>query len=169
MAGYLDYEPLTLAKIRELTGDQPYLIHLLCRTIVDYCNERRKTYVTINDVNTVLREVMQTIYYHFDWLWDKISPEERVVLSVLAKDTTEQGRWLILDEIIELYQHNHINFKREHLLNSLKSLVDADIIEATSRGYTAFDNNRFRIPAGLIRKWILGDKPLEEVRKELGG
>jgi len=112
---------------------------------------------------------MQTINFHFDWLWDKISPEERVVLSVLAKDTTEEGSWLILDEIIELYQHNHINFKREHLVNSLKSLVDADIIEENSRGYTTFDNNRFRIPAGLTQRWILRDRPLEQVRKELGG
>ncbi len=73
---------------------------MICRAIVDYCNEERKTYVTINDVNIVLREVMQTVHFHFDWLWDQISPEDRVALSVLAEGEKEDGRWLSLAEIV---------------------------------------------------------------------
>jgi outer membrane protein assembly factor BamB len=169
VAGYLEYEPLTVAKIRQLTADQPYLIHLLCRAIVDYCNDRRKTYVTINDVNTVLREVMQTIHFHFDWLWDQISPEERVTLSALAEGSKEEGRWLTLDEIVEIYQRNHIPFKREYLLASLNTLIDADIIEDKSNDYKTLDSSRFRIPVGLTQRWLLRDRPLELVRRELGG
>ena len=84
VAGYLDYEPLATENIRELTGDQPYLIHLLCRTIVDYCNERRKTYATINDVNTVLHEVMQTLRQFISTgSGIRFIPEERVI-NILA-------------------------------------------------------------------------------------
>jgi outer membrane protein assembly factor BamB len=167
VAGYLEYEPLTVTKIRRLTSDQPYLIHLMCRAIVDYCNDRRKTYVTINDVNIVLREVMQTIHFHFDWLWDQISPEERVALSALAEGSKEEGRWLTLDEIVEMYQRNHIPFKREYLLASLRTLIDADIIEDKSSEYTTLDSSRFRIPVGLTQRWVLRDRPLELVRREL--
>src|SRR5262249_52400556 len=129
----------------------------------------RKTYVTINDVNIVLREVMQTIHFHFDWLWDQISPEERVVLSVLAEGSKEEGRWLTLDEIVELYQRNHIYFKREYLLSSLRSLIEADIIEDKSSEYTTLDSSRFRIQVSLTQRWLLRDKPLHLVRKEMGG
>lgn len=167
VADYLEYEPLTVTKIRQLTSDQPYLIHLICRAIVDYCNDKRKTYVTINDVNNVLREVMQTLHFHFDWLWDQISPEERVALSALAEGSKEEGRWLALDEIVEIYQHNHIPFKREYLLASLRTLIDADIIEDKSRDYMALDSSRFRIPVGLTQRWLQRDRPLELVRKEL--
>jgi len=167
VAGYLEYEPLTVTKIRRLTSDQPYLIHLMCRAIVDYCNDRRKTYVTINDVNIVLREVMQTIHFHFDWLWDQISPEERVALSALAEGSKEEGRWLTLDEIVEMYQRNHIPFKREYLLASLRTLIDADIIEDKSSEYTTLDSSRFHIPVGLTQRWVLRDRPLELVRREL--
>jgi AAA domain len=167
VADYLEYEPLTVTKIRQLTADQPYLIHLMCRAIVDYCNDQRKTYVTIIDVNIVLREVMQTIHFHFDWLWDQIVPEERVVLSALAEGSKEEGRWLTLDEIVEVYQRNHIPFKREYLLGSLKTLIDADIIEDKSSDYTTLDSSRFRIPVGLTQRWLLRDRPLGVVRKEL--
>ena len=164
--GYLAYEPLTVEKVLMLTNNQPYLIHLLCRTIVDYCNDNRKTYVTINDVNLVLHDVMQTIHFHFDWLWDQISPEERVLLSALAEGGKEEGRWLTLDEIIELYQHTNIRFKREYLLGSLRSLIDADIIEIETNDIreVMVDSSRFRIPVGLTRRWLRRDKPLDLIR-----
>jgi hypothetical protein len=123
--------------------------------------------VTINDVNIVLREVMQTIHFHFDWLWDQISPEEHVALSALAEGSKEEGRWLTLDEIVEMYQRNHIPFKREYLLASLRTLIDADIIEDKSNEYTTLDSSRFHIPVGLTQRWVLRDRPLELVRREL--
>jgi len=171
VADYLEYEPLTVKKIHQLTADQPYLIHLLCRYIVDYCNEKRKTYVTINDVNIVLREVMQTGQFHFDWLWDQITPEERVALSTIAEGGKEEGRWLTLVEIEEIYRRNRISFKREYLLASLKTLVDADLIESMSSDArdSVSDSSRFRIPVGLTRGWLLKEKPLEMVRKEMNG
>ncbi len=117
----------------------------------------------------VLREVMQTIHFHFDWLWDQISPQERVALSILAEGSKEEGRWLTLDEIVELYQRNHVPFKRQYLLASLRTLIDVDIIEEKPGDYSTIDSSRFRIPVGLIQRWIVRDRPLDLVRKELGG
>jgi len=169
VAGYLEYEPLTVKKIRQLTADQPYLIHLMCRALVDYCNDRRKTYVTINDVNTVLREVMQTGQFHFDWLWDQIAPEDRVALSAIAEAAKEEGRWLSLVEIEEIFRRWHIPCKREYLQTSLKTLMDADIIESISSDSkdNSLDGIKFRIPVGLTRGWLLKERPLELVLKEM--
>jgi ATPase domain predominantly from Archaea len=168
VGGFLEYELVTVKKIRRLTADQPYLIHLLCRTIVDYCNDKHKTYVKTNDVNVVLCEVMETIHFHFDWLWRQISPQERVVLSVLAEGSKGKGRWLTLDEITAICQHNHILFKREHLLDSLRSLIDADIVEVKPRDSTTLGSSRFHIPAGLMQRWLQKERPAEMAREELG-
>ena len=125
--------------------------------------------MTINDVNTVLREVMQTGQFHFDWLWDQIAPEERIALSAIAEAAKEEERWLSLVEIEEIFRRWHIPCKREYLQTSLKTLMDADIIESTpinSRDNT-FDRNKFRIPVGLTRGWLLKERPLELVLKEM--
>jgi outer membrane protein assembly factor BamB len=169
--GFLEYEPLTVQKIRQLTADQPYLIHLFCWAIVDYCNEQCKTYVTINDVNTVLREVMQTSQFHFDWLWDQIKPEERVTLAALAESGWEEGRWVPFAEIEEIYRRYHIPYKHEYIVETLKTLLDADIIEdeQTNSRKSSFDGRRFKIPVGLIRRWLLTEHPLDLVRKEMNG
>lgn len=171
VAGYLEYEPLTVTKIRRLTADQPYLIHLICRAIVDYCNERGKTYVTINDVNIVQQMVMQTGQYHFDWLWDQIKPEERVALAAIVEGGQEEGRWLLLAELEDLYRRYRIPYKQEYILDSLKMLSEADLIEfepGESRKSTP-DSQRFRIPVGLTRIWLLKEHPLNLVRKEMNG
>jgi len=141
----------------------------MCRAIVDYCNEKRKAYVTINDVNIVLREVMLTGQFHFDWLWDQISPEDRIALSVLAEGEKDDDRWLSFAELEEIYRQNAIPFTREYLRASLKTLLEADFIEsASSNGRdSTFDSSRFRIPVGLTREWLHKERPLEVVRKEL--
>lgn len=169
VADFLDYESLTLRKIRQLTDDQPYLIHLMCRSIVDYCNDRRKTYVTINDVNTVIRDVMQTGQFHFDWLWDQVSPEERTALAVLAEGGREEGRSLNLSDMEEVYRRNRIPFKREYLIAALKTLIEADIVESVpSDGHDgSFEESKFKIPVGLTRRWLLKEHTLDEVRKEM--
>lgn len=167
--GFLEYDPIAVKKIRQLTADQPYLIHLICRAIVDYCNDRGKTFVTVNDVNTVLEEVMETSQYHFDWLWDQINPDERMVLAAIAESGKEDGRWLSFSEIEEIYRRCNVPYKNEHILKGLRTLIDADIIEdMQSDGRKArLDRQKFRIPVGLTRIWLLNEHPVEQVRKEM--
>ena len=155
-----------MTKIRQLANDQPYLIHLLCRAIVDYCNENRKPYVTINDVNLVLNKVMSNGQHHFSWLWDQVKPEEHVALSALAEGGKEDGRLLTLFEIEEIYREYHIPFKRHYVLDALKTLIDADVVESTSSDAreAALDNHKFRVPVGLTRHWLLREHPLEMTR-----
>jgi outer membrane protein assembly factor BamB len=165
VAGYLEYEPYAVDKIRQLTGDQPYLIHLICRSLVEHCNDQRKSYATINDVNVVLREVMQTGHYHFTWIWEQIEPEERIALAAIAAGGRDEGRAISLVEMEEIYREERLPCKREQLLACLKALEEADVIEriAGSMQGKATDGARYRIPVGLIRAWLLNEKPLEQL------
>ncbi|HET8840113.1 MAG TPA: hypothetical protein VFN35_01540, partial [Ktedonobacteraceae bacterium] len=167
--GFLVYEPLSIKKIHQLTADQPYLIHLICKAIVDYCNELGKGFVTINDVNSVLHEVMQTGQFHFDWIWDQIKPEERVALAAIAEGGQEEGRWLSFSEIENLYRRYQIPSKQEYISDALKKLIEVDVVETESitRHKVTFSAQRFRIPVGLTRRWLLEEHPLNVVRKEM--
>ena len=166
---FLEYEPHSLTKIHALTADQPYLIHLMCNAIVEYCNDRQKTFVTINDVNAVLDQVLATGGHHFDWLWERIKPEVRLTLTVLAEGGKEEGRWLSFAEIEGLYRHYHLTYKREYVLDALKTLHDADIIESLDNNTVkkTQDNKRYRIAIGLIRYWLLQEHSLVTVMNEL--
>ncbi len=114
---------------------------------------------------------MQTGQYHFDWLWDQIKPEERVVLAAIAAGSQEEGRSLLLAELENLYRRYRIPYKQEYILDSLKMLSDADLIEfePDDSRKNALDSQRFRIPVGLTRIWLLKEHPLKQVRKEMNG
>lgn len=167
VAGYLEYDPLAVQKIRQLTDDQPYLIHLICRALVDHCNDLCKSYVTINDVNIVLQEAMLTGQNHFGWIWaEQLTPQKRVLLSALAESA--DGRSSSLMDINEIYRRYRIPYVREQILASLKDLIEADIVEnvADTGREIVSDGTRYRVPVGLIRQWLRKEKSLDQVRKE---
>ena len=164
----LDYDALAVRKIRMLTGNQPYLIHLICHALVQHCNDRQKTYVTINDVNIVLREAMSTGHIHFDWIWNQLSRPGQLLLAMLATIGGEEGRAISLIEIEEGYRYHHIATKREDLLKNLKLLSKADVIEHVTDTPDEFLEQalvqgrlRYTIPVGLLRRWLLREKPIE--------
>lgn len=159
---YLEYGPFTVEKIRFLTADQPYLIHLLCRALVDLCNDQRKVYVTINDVNAARLEAMQTCSSHFDWLWKHLVFDEQRLLAVISELSKEEGRWLSYGEIEERYRYYRLSYEPKSLYDCIKSLSMADIVEVAleNTAQALFSGERLRISAGLMRLWLLKEKPL---------
>lgn len=162
---FLEYEPYAIKKIRQLTADQPFLIHMVCRPLVDYCNEREKAYVTLNDVNTILEEIMEKGKLHFQWLWKESSWEERYTLAILVEVGGDEGRVLSLVEIEEEYESYVIPYTREKILTSLSSLVKREILTkvASNVREETPSEERYKISVGLIRSWLRKTKTVKQV------
>jgi len=160
--GMMEYDPYAVDKIRHLTGDQPYLIQLICHSIVRYCNTQRKNYVTINDVNIVQDEVKVSGNMYFNWIWDWAAPHERIVLAIVAQESGEDGRYVSLSDIERTCQEYALPYKRDMIVQALRKLQDGDVIEEVSR------EHRFKIPVGLTRIWLREAKPLQNVILEMG-
>jgi hypothetical protein len=155
--GKLEYDLFAIEKIRALSGDQPYLIQLICNTLVQHCNRQQRNYVTINDVNVILKSVTSTSSTHFQWIWDQASAEERILLSIIAQEGGEEGHYISLVDIERLYLDSALPFKRERVLQGLHNLRDGDIVHEVAR------EHRYKVPVGLIRAWLREEKPLNKV------
>ncbi|MBV9615990.1 MAG: AAA family ATPase, partial [Ktedonobacteraceae bacterium] len=158
--GFLEYDPFSVKKIRQLTADQPYLIHLVCRSLIEHCNLQQKCYVTINDINIALDRVIETGKAHFGWIWDQISLEERLVLSVVSQESQHEGGLVSLTEIEETYRHFGLVFNRKKVLQALQQLIDADVLVGGP------DGTQFRVLMGLTRLWLQKNKSLGRVMLE---
>ncbi len=158
--GVLEYDTFAIKKIRQLTADQPYLIQLICRAIVDHCNRVQKNYVTINDVNTVLDAVMETGEVHFQWIWDQTDQQERIVLSILAQKGGGDRHLLSLADIEEVYASHGLPYDHKKVLQALLGLYQKDIIESVA------NNTRFRVLLGLSQRWLRETKTLRRVMLE---
>ncbi|MBA2395841.1 MAG: PQQ-binding-like beta-propeller repeat protein [Ktedonobacteraceae bacterium] len=158
--GMLEYDPFAIQKVRRLTADQAYLIQLICRSLVDHCNTMQKNYVTINDVNTVLDAVMETGEVHFQWIWEQISQQERIVLSILAQEGGEDRRLLSPIDIEEIYTSHGLAYNHNEVLQALSGLREKDVIEISS------NNTRFRVLLSLAQRWLCRTKSLRRVMLE---
>ncbi len=158
--GFLEYDSFAIKKIQQLTANQPFLIQLVCRALVDHCNLLQKNYVTINDVNTVLDDVMETGEIHFKWIWEQATQEERILLSILAQEGGEERRLLSLADIEEVYEHHGLLYNQKKVLQALRELTQNDIIESASKG------THFRILLALSQRWLRETKSLRRVMLE---
>lgn len=172
VAGALEYEPQVVNKIRALTADQPYMIHLVCRALVDHCNKMQKNYATINDVNQVLDEVLITGTIHFDWLWDRFKSEEQLLLQAIAEGSRDEGRPLSFDDIERMYLDFNYPFDRKQIKGPLKVLWAEDVITGKSREQSNDDPSKdksgaqledlsYAIANGLLRQWLKRNRALQ--------
>lgn len=163
---YLKYDDLAVEKLHHLTNDQPYLIHLLCATLIQHCNKKQKNYVTVNDVNVVCDQVIATQNNYFNWIWNQLqnSSVERLVISTLAQigedDYVSPGSIRASLESLE-YQ-----ISQKQLMEALNNLLEEEFIEQEPTD-TYSDGGQYRIPTGLTRAWLRTVKPLEWVDREM--
>jgi len=167
VAGRLEYEPQVVNKIRALTADQPYLIHLVCLTLVNQCNRMKKNYATINDVNLVQKEVLEAGTTHFEWLWERFNQAEQLLLQILAASGKDEGRPLSLEDIQRNYEMYNYPYTFSEVSTSLKTLCAEDVISVNSeaRMEGAVDGVRYTFMHGLFRQWLRKEKQLEKSRK----
>ena len=158
--GVVEYDDLAVAKIRQLAADQPYFIQLICYSLIIHCNMRRKSYVTVNDVNIVLDRVMETGQVHFEWLWTQLPLQERLVLSIIAQEGGDEGKSLSPGDIKEVYHNFGLSYDHKTVLDALESLVRADIAASVSEA------TRFKVPTGLLHRWLRETKRLKRVLLE---
>lgn len=157
LAGQLEYDPLAVEKIHQLTADHPYFIQLICHSLVNHCNQRQKSYVTITDVNIVLKEVMLTGQDHFQFVWSNSSNQERLVLTAIAHMEGEQGHPISIPDLYRVYSERGLTFEEETVRGAIRNLVERNILEET------LGRTHFRIAIDLIRQWLLDAKPFDQV------
>jgi len=159
----LTYDPFAIEKIRQLAGDQPFLLHSLCRILVDQCNDLRKSYITLHDVNALLPHAIMINSIQFSSLWQLIAPEEQLVLAAVAHGGRE--RPLSFADIEDVYRTEHIFYEPQQLRESLGSLTQQDLLEGVMEDEQ--EDLRYRIPIGLLRIWLTQKQPLATLKQRM--
>ncbi|HEY0770215.1 MAG TPA: ATP-binding protein, partial [Sphingobacteriaceae bacterium] len=87
---YIKYDELAIDKIIRITGNHPYFIQVLCRLIVNYCNEHLKGYINLKDLNNVLEDAVEGSTAHVKYLFSDYSTKsEQEILTFLSRTTDD--------------------------------------------------------------------------------
>ena len=160
VAENLNYDDLAVDYILTMTGCQPYLIQLVCRTIINQLNHSKKRNdVLVNDVDDAVAEIFSEDNDNFSKeAWGNSGYLERMILSAAAELLTYQileqvNQEEILSKLVPLME----NFSRENALDTLDKLVYSEILTEKSQNY--------RFTVNMMRQWIATRHPLRKVRK----
>jgi outer membrane protein assembly factor BamB len=160
--GYgLLYDDLAIDKMLRVTAGHPYFLQLLCHALVNLHNRERLNYITIQDVNHTLAEIVELGEAHLAFLWAESAKKERAVLMALTRLISagepgtrgaiagllgEYGLWIDPAEVSEV----------------AKRLLQRDIVRQMGP-----EADRYEFTVDLIRLWTEETKSLSRVVEEI--
>jgi AAA domain len=148
--GYLRYDELAVDKILRVTGQHPYFIQVTCRLIVNYCNQRSKSYITLTDVNDILKSAVEGSTAHVKYLFkDYATPPEQEALALLACVTDESKLSASLTEIGRAAAENQFDYDPKQLRTVLANLKNKKLVREDG-----YQGDLFRFEYEFLRLWI---------------
>ncbi len=161
VAPELIYDDLALNKILRVTAGHPYFLQLVCYTLVNRANQEKTGYITINNVNDGLDEMLRLGEAHFAYLWRRSSLEEKVLLTAIAH-LMDRELPFRPEEILDLLREYGIKLSPAEGLQALNSLVEREILtEIVGEATTLYE-----LKIGLVGLWIAGNKSLSKLFEE---
>ncbi|MEW6618407.1 MAG: two-component regulator propeller domain-containing protein [bacterium] len=147
----MTYDKLAIDRILNLTAGHPYFIQLICDELVHLHNRERKSYITIEDVNNQLAEIIKSGYNHFKFIWDTTSNREKLLLSLLPKLLPMWESKITLSNIIIALAENKIQAKKEDVTETLRNLMAKEIVQDISIDGIS---GHYRFKGDIYRVWL---------------
>lgn len=145
-----DYEQEAVKLIIQLTNGQPFLIQLICHTLVEQFNRqlqeaiKQEPYFTLNQVHSIIETpefyVMGNAYFNGIWIQAESNPsDQHTILKVLSKAN------LSLSEIAD-----ETDLNLEQVKIALETLQRHDVIVQRDKKYF--------YTVELMRRWVEREK-----------
>jgi hypothetical protein len=155
------YDDLALDKILRVTAGHPYFIQLICHALVNRANRLSRGYLTIQDVNDVLGEMIEMGEAHFAFLWEQSSPEERLALAGLMRLAVRTPA-ATTAQLAELLNERGVVLGVPEIQQALRRLIEREILREVDD-----QPARYGYRVDLVRQWVERHRPLGVVIEEV--
>lgn len=155
----LDYDDLAVEQILSMSGRQPYLIQLICRTMVNQLNDTKKRNdALVNDVDDAVEQIIAENNDNFSKeTWKAAGHLERMILSATAEELTHKHlEHIHIEEILAKIAPLIPGFSRDAALDTLDKLVTGEILSERNQNYCFTVN--------MMRRRLAVRHPLRKVR-----
>jgi hypothetical protein len=157
----LIYDDLAVDKMLRVTGGHPYFLQLLCYALVNLHNRERRNYLTIEDVNRTLTEIVGLGEAHLTFLWGEASPQEQAVLLALAQllSTGEPGTQ---EAVAGLLGDFGLQVSRAGIAEAIDQMVRREILQRPEQGSSSYE-----FTVDLMRLWLEESRSLGLLADEM--
>jgi hypothetical protein len=148
--------------IYRLTAGQPFYTQVICQNFVDYMNEHRQNWATVNDLSHVIAEIVDNPLPQMIYTWDALSDDEKLGLSLLGEVLADGVAYATARELRTSVKANDypVNLSENTIRLTLEEMFRRELLEKDSSG-------AFRFKIDLLRMWIRRSHSIWQVVKEV--
>ncbi|MBN1933490.1 MAG: hypothetical protein JW934_02435, partial [Anaerolineae bacterium] len=151
----VEYDPLALQRIVQVTAGHPYFTQVVCHELVAYHNETQRNYLTTACVDKALEQILERGEAHFKYIWTGATLDEQKVLLALTDLLPDAESTVTPAQVTAELQRKGLVPAQDVLLDALTHLCARDILTRAGPQSTLY---RFKID--LIRRWIAATRPI---------
>jgi hypothetical protein len=145
----MEYDPLALNRIIQVTAGHPYFAQVVCHEMVAYHNETERSYMTITCVDQVLERIIERGEAHFKYIWAGAAPDEQRVMLALTDLLPDADATANTAQIAEELARKGYDLSEDALTRALAHLQAKDIVTRSGP-----QSSLYRFKIDLIRRWI---------------
>lgn len=153
----IEYDPLAVKKILELTAGHPYFVQLICYHLIDRQLKEKRNQITIEDVKEVVDAVLVAGDPYFESIWSSMTRAEQIVLLGFTNIMSSQSISTVID-IVSYLRRYHFKITGRKVEEILEGLLKNEIIERKIPGH-------YQFKVELIKLWCEKTKELQKPRE----
>jgi hypothetical protein len=150
----MEYDPLAVERILQVTAGHPYFTQVVCHEMVAYHNELERSYITVTCVDQVLERIVERGEAHFKYIWAGATPDEQWVMMALADLLPDTEATANPTQVAEELGRKGCVLPEDALQQALAHLQARDIVARSGR-----QSSLYRFKIDLIRRWIATTRP----------
>ncbi len=150
----LEYDPLALQRIIQVTAGHPYFTQVVCHELVTYHNETQRNYLTTACVDRALEQILERGEAHFKYIWTGATLDEQKALLALTDLLPDAESTVTPAQLAAELERKGQALAQDALLDALTHLCARDILTRAGAQSALY---RFKID--LIRRWIAATRP----------
>lgn len=156
--GQLTYGEKVVDQIIKLTAGSPFYTQVICQNLVDFANEKRTNYISKDNLETVITELLDNPLPQMVYFWDYLPNEEKLTLSLMGTALEKRNKKIGPKALVRMAKKEQIKlpFSSTDLQANLENLFLKDILLKD-------DLNHYRFRIDLLRRWIARDHSIWKV------
>lgn len=161
VSGALEFDEFAIERILAVSSQHPYFVQLICFLLYNLHVREGNSYITSQDVDRIIDEVIDT-QAHTHFIWKDTSRNEHFVLGALAQEAKQENGVVTPIMIRSILGEHNVNMSQIDINDALTRL--------SRKGILSSDNTvtQFRFRVELIRRWLRRYKSLSSVIDEEG-
>jgi len=149
--------------VKQLTGNHPYYIQLLCDKVVSQLNANRQMLVNAQIIEDAVNELVIPGTSNVKFYWDEVMDDRERAVAGTMQEIRRRRQSTDVKTIWSEFSGLNPRITARDITTSLKSLTDKDLLE---KNRVALDTYKFRI--GLVERYIGAHVPYAETQERIG-